>query len=137
MKKARYSRGFTLLEVLVALGVLALALSAITQSIGSSTSNIGHLKNKTYAHWVAMNVIALLQARQEFPPVGTQNGSEEMGGHEWFWRYTVAEAPMSVPVDGQEIQISNVRRVDIEVRADKDDTRPVETMMTFISRPAR
>ena len=124
-------KGFTLLEVLVALGVLALALGAITQSVGSSTNNIGHLKDKTYAHWVAMNRVAEHQARQEYPPIGTRDGSEEMGGHEWHWRETVAEAPLAA----NGINIENVRRIDIEVRANRNDKRPLTTVMTFIGKP--
>lgn len=129
----RKHQGFTLLEVLVAMAVLALALGAITQSIGSSTSNIAHLKSKTYAHWVAMNRVAEHQARQEYPSVGTQQGSEEMGGNEWFWKETVAEAPLAA----NGISIDNVRRIDIEVRANRDDKKPITTVMTFIGKPVK
>lgn len=129
----RKNKGFTLLEVLVAMAVLALALGAITQSIGSTTSNVSHLKTKTFAHWVAMNRVAEHQAMQEYPNVGTNEGSEEMGGTEWFWKETVAEAPLAA----NGFSIENVRRIDIEVRANRDDKKPVTSVMTFIGQPVK
>jgi len=129
--KRSVHKGFTLLEVMVAMAVLSIALGAIIQNIGATTSNIAHLKAKTFAHWVAMNRAAELQAMQLYPSVGTQDGSEEMGGHEWFWRETVAEAPLAA----NGVSIDNVRRVDIEVRADRNDKNPLTSLMTFIGKP--
>ncbi len=133
MKLSRPVKGFTLLEVLVALGVLAVALGAITQSIGSSINNVGHLKAKTYAHWVAMNRVAEHQVMQQFPNVGSEEGSEEMGGNEWFWKETVVEAPLAA----NDFSINNVRRISIEVRGTKDDAKPLVTIMTFIGQPIK
>ncbi len=122
-----------MLEVLVALAVLGIALGAIIQSIGATTSNVAHLKTKTFAHWVAMNVVAEYQARQQYPSLDGDEGSEEMGGKEWFWKTKVADAPLAA----EGFSIENVRRVDIEVRANRNDPRPVVSIMTFIGKPVR
>lgn len=127
MKKAQ--RGFTLLEVLIALGVLSIALGAITQTIGNATSNVSYLKDKTFAHWVAMNQVAEMQAKQVFPSVGTEKGSEVMANHEWFWLRTVNKTP------GNEEVSNRSRQIIIEVRRDKNDKKPLVSVMTFIGRP--
>ncbi len=51
-------RGFTLLEVLVALAVLAIAMAALIKTGGENTRSAAYLRDKTLAQWVAMNVIA-------------------------------------------------------------------------------
>jgi len=121
--------GFTLLEVLIALGVLSIALGAITQTIGNTTSNVAYLRDKTFAHWVAMNQVAELQAKQEFPSIGTSKGSEVMASHEWFWQRTVNKTP------GEEAISSFSRQVVIEVRRDKNDKKPIVSVLAIIGKP--
>ncbi len=116
--------GFTLLEVLVALAILAIALAAITALASNQTLNTAHLRDKTLAHWVAMNRIAELQISAEWPSKGKQTGDEEMGQHEWHWVRTVSETPDV-----------RVRQVDISVFRDKQDTHPVTTLTSFLSQP--
>lgn len=118
-----------MLEVLIALGVLAIALGAMTQAIGNATSNITHLKDKTFAHWVAMNQVASLHASQLFPPLGTEKGSEVMANHEWFWLRTVNKTP------GREEVSQYSRQVILEVRRKKNDSKPIVTVMTFVAKP--
>ena len=131
INKLHRQKGFTLLEVLIALGVLALALGAITQSVSSTTNNIAYLRDKTFAHWVAMNHVAELQTSQKYPDIGTRDGSEEMGGNEWFWHETVVDAPLAA----EGISIQNVRRVDVEVRRSRDSKQSLVNVMTFIGKP--
>ncbi|HFE38792.1 MAG TPA: type II secretion system protein GspI [Gammaproteobacteria bacterium] len=126
--KQRIPSGFTLLEVLIALGVLAIALGAIIQAIGSATANTTYLRDKTFAHWVAMNQVAELQASQAFPPIGTEKGSEVMANHEWFWQREVNETP------GREEIANRSRQVVIEVRRNKNDEKPLVSVMTFVAK---
>ena len=58
-------RGFTLLEVMVALAVLAIALSAIMRAAGSATRNIEEVKLRTLALWSAENLLAEHRIREE------------------------------------------------------------------------
>ena len=54
-------RGFTLLEVLVALAVIAIALASIIKAVGTGAANASYLRDKTFAHWVAANRLAQMQ----------------------------------------------------------------------------
>ncbi|ALG67232.1 type II secretion system minor pseudopilin GspI [Beggiatoa leptomitoformis] len=119
------NRGFTLLEVMVALAILAIALAAIIKAAGENASNAGYLRDQTLAHWVAMNVIAEIQLTNEFPSVGKREGSSLMGEHEWFW--TVA---ISNTID------NDLRRLDVKVRPDKTDTEAIAVLTGFIGKNA-
>jgi general secretion pathway protein I len=120
----RNQRGFTLLEILVALVILATALVAVSTMAINQTTNASHLRDKTLAHWVAMNQIAQLQLTAEWPSKGKQQGTEEMGEHEWHWVRIVKETPDD-----------RVRQVDFEVYFDKRDERPVTRLTSFLSQP--
>ena len=59
--------GFTLLEVMVALTIVAIALSAMIAAAGKNSADVAYLRDKTFAHWVALNQISEMQARQKYP----------------------------------------------------------------------
>lgn len=117
-------RGFTLLEILVALAILSIALAAIIKMASNQTLNTAHLRDKTLAHWVAMNKIAELQLTAEWPAKGKKQGSEEMGMHEWHWVRTVTETPDD-----------RVRQVEIAVFRDKQDEHSITRLTSFLSQP--
>lgn len=78
-------RGFTLLEVMVALAVVALALGAIIESTGQGARNAAYLRDRTIAHWVATDVITEMQVAKDFAALGLRNGSRDMAGQTWEW----------------------------------------------------
>jgi general secretion pathway protein I len=119
-----HQQGFTLLEILVALTILATALAAIITMATTQAVNTTHLRDKTLAHWVAMNQIAQLQLTADWPAKGKKQGKEEMGEHEWHWVRIIKETP-----DGR------TRQVNIEVYFDKQDERPVTSLTSFLSQP--
>jgi general secretion pathway protein I len=118
------SRGFTLLEVLVALAVLTIALASTIKVTANQSINAEHLRDKTFAHWVAMNQIAELQLTQEWPAIGKKEGSEEMGLHEWYWQRIVIDTPDA-----------RVRRVQVDVYRNQDDQSPVTQLTSFLAQP--
>jgi len=118
------SRGFTLLEVLVATTVIALAMAAIIKSTAMSATNLTHLRDKTFAHWVAMNQMAELQASNDYPEIGRSDGEEEMAGRDWYWTTEVKNTADK-----------DVRRVEIVVSQEKRrDAAPLTVLTGFFTR---
>ena len=117
-------RGFTLLEVMVALAVLAIALAALIKGVSENSANAAHLRNKSFAHWVGMNVVAEQRLSGDWH-AKEKRGEEEMGNHTWYWHYTVTET-----FD------EDVRRLDVEVYIDEDrDGSPLVRLVAFLPRP--
>jgi len=116
--------GFSLIEVLVALAVLAIALAAVTKTASESARNAGYLRDKTMADWVAMNRITEMYALNEWPAVGRRQGAEPMGGRDWEWTTQVSDTADE-----------DIRRVEVEVRRDKDEEDFLISRVAFLPRP--
>jgi len=99
--------GFTLLEVLVALAVLAIAMGAIIRAATQSIATTADLREQTLAGWVALNTVNrwLLDAKP-WPEEGTRSGDSELAGRTWRW-----EARFAKTAD------PDLRRLDVTVRA--------------------
>jgi general secretion pathway protein I len=120
-------RGFTLLEILVAITVLALALTAIISGGSSYARSAASLRDKTLALWVARNRLAEIDLVPIWPPNGTSNDDVQMGGVTWTWTLNV-----------QGTQDPTLRRVDINVQK-KSDVQKYNyiELTTFISAVGR
>ena len=101
--------GFTLIEVMVALAVIALGLAAVIKTVTSTTNNTIYLRDKTFAYWVAQNQIAEIELTTSSPKKGFTDGEEELAGQVWHW---------TRKVDATEDPDTN--RVEVTVRKDKD-----------------
>ncbi|TFW22149.1 type II secretion system protein GspI [Massilia arenosa] len=73
MRPLRAQRGFTLLEVLVALVIVATALGASIRAVGSLTSNSAGLRAGMMATWSAENRLVQVRLNHEFPGVGKRS----------------------------------------------------------------
>lgn len=118
------ARGFTLLEILVALAVVAIALGALVGQASRNLDNTARLRDHTLAHWVAMNVVAELQINEEWPRVGERKGSSLMAGREWFWTVRI-----STTAD------RNVQRLDVEVHRHRERRKAVASLIAYLGRP--
>ena len=87
------STGFTLIEVLVALTILAIALAAASRAASVATDSAREARLRTIATWVAQNRIAELTATKIFPTAGTTNGRAQMAGIDFEWRQLTSETP--------------------------------------------
>lgn len=84
--------GFTLLEVLVALAVLAIAMGAIMSAITQSVNTIGALRDQTFAGWVALNKVnEWLLDHADWPDEGTRKGETELANRVWRWEARFAK----------------------------------------------
>lgn len=83
------ARGFTLLEVLVALGIFALVASSILAVSSRSLQNAARLEEKTLAMWVADNRLADMQLAEVPAGEGRDQGESEFAGRRWEWRSEV------------------------------------------------
>ncbi len=110
MTRPARQRGFSLMEVLVALAVLAIAMAALVKSAGGFTANQVHLENKTLAHWVALDQLTLLRASGS-PTLGSQEGEQEMAGRLWRWQLRLSSTPDP-----------DVLKAEVRVRPEHDET---------------
>jgi general secretion pathway protein I len=92
-KKASSQCGFTLIEVLVALFILAITMAAVSRTASSSIHHVEALRTRVIADWVAQNRLALHQARGDFIATGIQTGSEEQAGQTYPWQEEIIATP--------------------------------------------
>ena len=119
-------QGFTLLEVLIALAVLALAMGAVIKAASDYTSNQSYLRDRTLAMWVARNVLVEYQVKGEWLSVGERKGTREMGNQEWRWLARISQT-----------EEAELRRLDVEVYPldSDDDENPVSVLSGFLRKP--
>lgn len=122
MKRTANS-GFTLIEVMVALAIVALSLAAVTASMSQMIDAAQTMKDRTYASWIAQNRITELRLAAATPNVGASNGEVEYANTDWSWRAVVAETG-----------VDDLYRIDVSVSlAGSDDV--VRTVTGFVSPP--
>lgn len=119
------SHGFTLLEILVALAVLALSLGALVTAVSSQARNTAHLVERTLAQWVAGNTIAEIRLEAAWSEPGVRRGRSDMSDRTWTWRAvtTATDDP-------------DLRRIDVSV-APEDTGKPLVTLVAYLGRPAQ
>lgn len=87
----RGAGGFTLVEVLVAVAIVALAITGILTAMMRQIDGTAYLREKMFAHYVALNrmeLALLANAHTNQLPSDADSGSEEMAGRTWYWRST-------------------------------------------------
>jgi general secretion pathway protein I len=120
----RTPKGFTLIEVLVAMTIIAVGVSALVGSAASSAWRADFLREREFGRWVASNVLAELQVVPAWPSIGSKNTEVEMGTLTWYVRTRT-----------QAVADADLRRVDVEVRRDKDAESYVYTVAGFVGNP--
>jgi general secretion pathway protein I len=86
-------RGFTLVEILVALAIVAIALTAGMRALAQATETASGLKARTLALWVAQNRLAAAQIAAPWPALGHYVGEATEAGAQFVWQASVAGTP--------------------------------------------
>lgn len=122
MSRRRVS-AFTLVEVMVALAIIALSLTAIASKMSRMIDTSNSMRERTYASWIAQNKITELRLANVIPEVSTTSGDIEYANVTWRWRAVISESG-----------IENLFRVDVEV-LDADGDYMIRKVTGFIGEP--
>ncbi len=86
-------RGFTLIEMLVALAIFSLAALALLRLGGATATNSAALSDQAIAQLVARNLAVETLTDPQPPAFGTSQGDAVNAGRRWRWTRTVARSP--------------------------------------------
>lgn len=100
----RAAGGFTLVEVLVALFIVAVGMGALMAALTSAADSASRLREKSFGEWVALNHISETRLRGQPPAVGSTEGDVDFAGSKWHWKQEVADPG-----------IAGIRRIDVAV----------------------
>lgn len=103
--RANRARGFTLIEVLVALAIVAIGMAAVLEALASSANTAMYLQDKTFAEWVALNRIETVRLSGAVPTAGTSNDDVDYAGQKWQWQQKVTDT-----------RISGMVQIEVDVR---------------------
>lgn len=124
--RTRRTSGFTLVEVMVAMAVVAVALPALLFTLLQQLDGAEYLRNRSIASWVAANKLAELRLvldKAGSLPTGRLQGETAMAGRDWFWW-----------VEQQATEVPGFIRVEISVSDDLAlEQSPIHRLSAFIA----
>jgi general secretion pathway protein I len=120
------ARGFTLLEVLVALVIVGTALSAGLRAVGSLTSNSAGLRTSMMATWSAENRLVQIRLGKEFPEIGKRGFPCPQGDLQLVCQEEVLASPNP-----------QLRRVEVSVFDTVNPERRILKLVQLVLRPSR
>ena len=120
------SRGFTLVEVMVALAIVAIALPALLMALYQQIDDTAYLRDKTLAYMVAENKLAeirLVIGSTRNLSAGKDSGLASMADRDWYWW-----------VETKATEVEKFFRVDITVSLEEEQQeQPLYTLSAFMS----
>jgi general secretion pathway protein I len=124
MRPRRPQSGFTLLEAMVALVIVALGMMAVKTQLNRYLVTATVTEEKTLASWVAANKLTELSVAPSWPEVGRSDDEIELAQRRW-----------RTVIDVSETQVDNLRRVDVRVYLADDPERLIQTLSALIEPP--
>ena len=121
MLQANKHAGFTLLESLVALAILAIALAAVMRASSASINHADELRSRLLADWVAQNRLALHSARGDWMAAGIQQGEDTQAGMTFVWKEEISSTPNPA-----------FRRIDVSVFATQDPQHALRKLSGYL-----
>ena len=118
-------RGFTLVEALVALIIVALGMMAVHTQLNQYAVTSMYIRDKTLASWIATNKLTELSVRSAWPEPGSEEDEIEYAGRQWHFRVEITDT-----------QVENLRRADVSVALAEDPERIIHTVSGLIEPPA-
>jgi general secretion pathway protein I len=119
------STGFTLIEVMVALVIVALGMMAVHTQLNRYVAASSYVEQKTLASWIATNKLTEIAIAPTWPSLGDYDEDVEFARQQWRCEIEVSETP-----------VTNLRRVDVSVRLLSDPERIVHKVSALIEPPA-
>jgi type II secretion system protein I len=125
VRRCNLNRGFTLIEVLVALVIVSLGMMAVKTTVDRYVFTARFMQEKTLASWIASNKITELSVQFDWPELGRSTDELEFAGRDWEVRTNVTAT-----------DVENLRRVDVDVAlADTPDT-VIQRLSGLVEPPA-
>jgi general secretion pathway protein I len=118
-------RGFTLVEVMVALAIVAIAVPALLLALFQQLDGTEHLRDRSIASWVAtdrLSELRLVVAKQGALPEGELLGETRLAERDWYWW-----------IDQQATEIPGFIRVDVKVSIEAERTQPLHVLTAFVT----
>jgi general secretion pathway protein I len=124
IREASPVSGFTLIEILVAVAILAIALAAVQRAGSLATDGARETRARLAATWAASNRVAELRAGTQFPPAASS-------------RLTVEQAGLSLVIDETVADTANptIRRVSLAVSDAREPGRVLANLTAFVGKP--
>ena len=117
-------RGFTLLETMVALVVVALGMTAVYLQLNQFAASSIYLRDKTIASWIGSNTVTELSIQSNWPEIGAEELEVEFARRLWHVRIEISET-----------DVDNLRRADVSVSLADDPERIIHSVAGLIEPP--